>query len=157
MKKLLTSLVLMLTLVVLAACGGEEATDTDTSGGTTSGGTTSGGSALVIDSAEGAAIAYAQTALSAPAGEVTITFNNKGSIPHNVTIVPEGQEATADAEAMSSGAPDYLAASALAQTKMLNGGASETITANLQPGTYTYFCSFPGHLTLGMKGTLTVQ
>jgi len=36
------------------------------------------------------------------------------------------------------------------------GGAS-TVTADLKPGTYTFYCPVPGHEAAGMKGTLTVS
>jgi uncharacterized cupredoxin-like copper-binding protein len=36
------------------------------------------------------------------------------------------------------------------------GGASQ-VQLNLKPGTYTYFCSVPGHRQAGMQGTLTVK
>ena len=40
-------------------------------------------------------------------------------------------------------------------------GAGETVTAEfkapLKPGQYTYICSFPGHVSGGLKGTLTVR
>jgi plastocyanin len=44
----------------------------------------------------------------------------------------------------------------LASTVDLHTGDSDTIGATLAPGTYTYFCAFPGHESLGMHGTLTV-
>jgi uncharacterized cupredoxin-like copper-binding protein len=31
------------------------------------------------------------------------------------------------------------------------------VTVNLKPGTYTFFCSVPGHEQGGMKGTLVVK
>lgn len=39
----------------------------------------------------------------------------------------------------------------------LSTGESDTVTASLAPGTYTFYCAFPGHESLGMKGTLTVS
>ncbi len=36
------------------------------------------------------------------------------------------------------------------------GNASVTLD-NLKPGTYTYFCTVPGHKDAGMQGTLTVK
>jgi plastocyanin len=35
-------------------------------------------------------------------------------------------------------------------------GTTETITANLAAGTYTFFCPVGAHASLGMRGTLTV-
>ena len=68
---------------------------------------------------------------SLPAGETTITLVNNGSAPHNVTIDDEViVEAT--------------------------GGATEEGTVNLEPGTYEYICSVPGH-EQSMNGELTVE
>jgi uncharacterized cupredoxin-like copper-binding protein len=36
-------------------------------------------------------------------------------------------------------------------------GGSRTLTANLKPGTYTFYCTVPGHRAGGMLGTLTVK
>jgi uncharacterized cupredoxin-like copper-binding protein len=36
-------------------------------------------------------------------------------------------------------------------------GASKTLSLNLQPGTYKFYCSVPGHRMAGMGGTLTVK
>ena len=36
-------------------------------------------------------------------------------------------------------------------------GGSKTLSLNLKPGTYKFFCSVPGHRMAGMEGTLTVK
>jgi uncharacterized cupredoxin-like copper-binding protein len=36
-------------------------------------------------------------------------------------------------------------------------GGSKTVTVNVKPGTYKFFCSVPGHRQAGMEGTLTVK
>jgi uncharacterized cupredoxin-like copper-binding protein/mono/diheme cytochrome c family protein len=79
-------------------------------------------------------IAFEEKELSAPADtEITITVTNNGASIHDFTI-------------------DELNI----QTKMLNPGESETITINAPAGTYTYYCSVPGHRQAGMEGTLNV-
>jgi plastocyanin len=69
---------------------------------------------------------------------VTFEVTNDGPTPHNLTVRDETDEvvmATAD----------------------LGVGESETVSAELEPGTYTIFCSLAGHESLGMSGTLTVS
>jgi uncharacterized cupredoxin-like copper-binding protein len=36
-------------------------------------------------------------------------------------------------------------------------GGTKTLTLNLKPGSYKFYCSVPGHRAAGMEGTLTVQ
>jgi uncharacterized cupredoxin-like copper-binding protein len=36
-------------------------------------------------------------------------------------------------------------------------GGSKTLSLNLKPGTYKFYCTVPGHRQAGMAGTLTVQ
>ena len=44
------------------------------------------------------------------------------------------------------------------QGNMVSSGGVSTVTvADLKPGTYTFYCSVPGHEQAGMKGTLTVS
>jgi plastocyanin len=74
--------------------------------------------------------------LSAKAGSVTITFANGAPIEHNLTV---SQGATV-----------------LAATPTFTG-ASKTLTITLKPGTYTFYCSVPGHRQAGMEGTLTIS
>ena len=80
---------------------------------------------------------YNTKTLSAKAGQVSIDFTNKSPLPHNVTIES------------SSGAK-------VGATPTFNGG-SKTLSVNLKPGTYKFFCSVPGHRMAGMEGTLTVK
>jgi plastocyanin len=82
------------------------------------------------------ALAFNTTKLSAKAGKVTIDFKNPSAIPHNVVIEQNGKE-------LSGFEP------------IAEGEESET--AELKPGTYTFFCSVPGHREAGMEGTLTVD
>ncbi|HSC22000.1 MAG TPA: plastocyanin/azurin family copper-binding protein [Solirubrobacterales bacterium] len=86
--------------------------------------------------ADEAALAFDTTKLEAKAGEVTIDFKNPSAIPHNVVIEENGKE-LAGFEPISEG--------------------EESETADLKPGTYTFYCSVPGHREAGMEGTLTVK
>lgn len=44
----------------------------------------------------------------------------------------------------------------LAQTTQMAGGATETLTVDLEPGTYEIGCHVPGHYEAGMSFTITV-
>ena len=39
----------------------------------------------------------------------------------------------------------------------VNKGGQSTVTANLKPGTYQFYCPVDGHAQAGMQGTLTVK
>ena len=39
----------------------------------------------------------------------------------------------------------------------MSGGGVSTVSADLKPGKYTYFCTVPGHRAAGMVGTITVK
>jgi plastocyanin len=84
----------------------------------------------------GGLLKYDTTGLRAKAGAVTITMTNMSPVEHNVTV--------------ASGS------SVLGATPTFSGG-SKTLRLNLKPGTYTFYCSVPGHRQAGMEGTLTVS
>ncbi|MCC6455788.1 MAG: cupredoxin domain-containing protein [Caldilineaceae bacterium] len=73
---------------------------------------------------------------SAEAGAVTFIVTNEGSMPHDFAITIDGKRE---------------------KTPMIQPGASASLTVDLQPGTYDYICTVPGHDILGMKGTFTVN
>jgi len=103
---------------------------------------TSGGAAASGSLAEAAdpsgALKFTKTSLSAKAGKVTISFANRAPLAHNLTI-QQGSNGQ-----IVGGTPTF-------------SGGSRTLTVNLKPGTYTFFCSVPGHRAGGMQGTLTVS
>lgn len=80
-------------------------------------------------------IAYEEAPASAPAGEVTFGLDNQGGIVHDVTIEEAGDEVVVEAQ----------------------GGETATGTIELEPGSFTYYCSVTGHREAGMEGTLEVQ
>jgi plastocyanin len=127
----------------LAACGGDD--DEDTTAAATATTTTEtapaggGGGARTVDisAAADGSLAFDQTDLTTKAGAVTINFDNPASLTHDVKVED------------SSGAE-------LGGTDLVSQGDA-TATVDLQPGTYTFFCSVPGHREAGMEGTLTVK
>ena len=103
------------------------------------GGSAASGAAQVVKLAanpEGS-LSYNTTALTAHPGKVTIEFTNMAPLQHNVTVASS-------------------AGSTLGATPTFSGG-TKSLTLNLKAGTYTFFCSVPGHRQAGMQGTLTVQ
>lgn len=81
-------------------------------------------------------IAFDTTKLSAKAGEVTIDFDNPSALEHDVAIEQDGNQ-IAISETIAKG--------------------KTSVSADLQPGTYTFLCTVPGHAEAGMEGTLTVR
>lgn len=91
---------------------------------------------VALNAAGDDSLAYNTTTLEAEADEVTIAFRNPSETPHNVAIGGEGIETVLGEVVTAADAP---------------------ITVTLEPGTYTFFCSVPGHREAGMEGTLTVS
>ncbi|WP_029215296.1 plastocyanin/azurin family copper-binding protein [Kallotenue papyrolyticum] len=149
----------LVALLALTACGGGGGTATGNQGANASpaaGG--SQGASLTVAGTD--TLKFEPATLTAPAGQdLTVTFNNPSSQPHNWVLVEPGQEAAVAQAALANGGevtadtPGVIAA-----TKILQAGQNETISVPaLQAGTYQYICTFPGHYQAGMVGTLTVQ
>ena len=76
---------------------------------------------------------------TATAGALTIDSRNASATPHDIAI----QQGTNGPVARHG-------------RTVSNGGVS-TVSVNLRPGTYTFYCTLPGHRQAGMQGTLTVR
>ncbi len=101
------------------------------------------GGKLQIPASASGQLAYATSKASATAGAVTIEMPNASGVSHNIAL--EAGEGGANAKGATLGASQFL-------TK-----GTATVTVNLKPGTYTFFCQAPGHRAAGMYGTLTVK
>jgi plastocyanin len=126
----------------LAACGGDDDDEDTTAAATTTtetapAGGGGGASTVEVSAPADGSLAFDQTDLTTKAGAVTINFDNPASISHDVKV-----EDSAGAE--------------LGGTDLVSQGDA-TATVDLQPGSYTFFCSVPGHRPAGMEGTLTVK
>lgn len=72
---------------------------------------------------------------TAPAGEITFRMPNEASIPHNIAV--RNGEAT--------------------EGPVVSQGGISEFSLRLEPGTYTFYCSVPGHEQGGMAGELKVE
>ena len=127
-------LVLAASVLALSACGGGGSSSSTTPAATAGGGG-GGGSTVQISADPSGALKFEQTDVSATAGSITIDFTNMSSLPHDVRIEGNG----------ASGGTDQIT------------NSSTSATVDLEPGTYTFFCSVDGHRAAGMEGTLTVK
>jgi plastocyanin len=127
----------------LAACGGSSNDNSTTAAAappaTTApaGGGGGGTSTVDISTPPGSDLAFDQKDVSATAGNVTVNFDNKQPLQHDVAV------------ADSSG-------KVLGQTDLVSSGTANA-TVDLQAGTYDFYCTVPGHREAGMEGTLTVK
>ena len=147
MKKAASVLALALASIALVACGSSGSTTTTTpTGGAAGGGSgasTGGGGAVASQTVKlstdpGGQLKYTTDSLSTKSGNVTIDLDNTQALQHDVAVE--------DSSGTVLGKSDLVA----------QGTASVTLD-NLKPGTYTYFCTVPGHRQAGMQGTLTVK
>lgn len=152
MKKLVPLFALLLAAFALAACGGgddsttgaEETTPPAQEEGSGSegekeaeGGSAGSGSTIDFEADPSGALEFTTDEATAKAGKDTLNFTNSSPVPHDVAIEDESGET-------------------IAQTPTIAEG-SDSATVELEPGTYTFYCSVPGHRQGGMEGTLTVK
>jgi plastocyanin len=97
----------------------------------------SGPGGTVQLAADATDLAYDTTELSSKSGKVTIDFTNPAALEHDVAIEQNGKQ--------------------LADSELIANGDKTTASAELAPGTYTFYCTVPGHREAGMEGTLTVK
>jgi plastocyanin len=134
---LLFLIVLSALALGVAACGGGNEAATTGGGATTAGGGGGGGGeTLQLAADPSGALKFDKTSLEATAGNVTIDFTNDSSLPHDVKLEGPG---------VNGEGTDTIT------------GSSTSVTLDLQPGEYTFYCSVDGHRAAGMEGTLVVN
>ncbi|HEX3043023.1 MAG TPA: plastocyanin/azurin family copper-binding protein [Solirubrobacterales bacterium] len=148
MKKFVALFALLLAALALVACGGGSDTTSEESapapettkeaeGEKEAEGGTAGAATADFEADPSGNLAYTADEATSKAGKVTVNFTNQSAVPHDVAIEDEAGETVAQTEVLAEG--------------------SDSATANLEPGTYKYFCTVPGHRQAGMEGTLTVK
>jgi len=156
MKKVAFAFALLLASFALVACGSSsddssDATTTPTtetqseSGGETGGkgnpaaeGKSAGsGASVAFEADPNGGLAYTSDTATAEAGKVNIDFTNPQPLTHDVAI-------------------EDSAGKTVGKTELIAEG-SDSAVVDLKPGTYTFYCSVPGHREAGMEGTLTVK
>ena len=95
-----------------------------------------GGEKLALAADPSGQLKFDKSSLEAQAGPVTIDMKNDSPVPHDVSIDGGGVDE---------------------RGKEVTDGGTSTVTADLKPGAYTFYCSVPGHRQAGMEGKLTVR
>ncbi|HET9544276.1 MAG TPA: cupredoxin domain-containing protein [Gaiellaceae bacterium] len=115
-------------VAILTGCGGG-----DGGGGT---GTSEAGAAPSASlSVAASEFAFEPAELTADAGEVTVELVNDGAAPHAIAIAGNGVDEASET---------------------VDGGATTSLTVELEDGTYDIWCPVGDHRDRGMVGTLTV-
>jgi plastocyanin len=130
MRRTLFTSAVLASALFLSACGGGTDATPAANGDADTGTSASGGVTIVATE-----FAYDPEDFSLPADEdVELTLENAGVVEHDIVV-----EELEDREIVYA-----------------NAGETVTETVNLSAGTYTFYCSIPGHRASGMEGTLTV-
>jgi uncharacterized cupredoxin-like copper-binding protein len=132
-------------VLTAAGCGGSSSSSSTTSGGggsasQPSGGASAGGGGqtLKLTANPSGQLKFNTSSLSAKSGTVTIQMSNPSSTGTMHGIAVEGNGVDQDGQIVSP-------------------GATSTLTVDLKPGTYEFYCPYDGHKDAGMKGPLKVQ
>ena len=131
-------------VLALAGCGGDDESSSSGGGAATAtpasqsgggGGGEGGGETIALAAPADGSLKFDKSELEAKAGTVTIDFDNPSDVPHAVEIDGNGVSEKSDTVT----------------------GAETSVTADLQPGEYKFFCPVGNHAAAGMGGVLTVK
>lgn len=133
--------------LALGACGDDDDEQPASSGGgystpaeETPAAGSGGGEKLALEADPAGAPKFDKTELTTKAGTVTVDLSNPSSSPHAIEVEGKanGKEIEEEGETVSK-------------------GGTSTVTVDLEPGTYEFYCPVGNHKDAGMKGTLTVE
>jgi uncharacterized cupredoxin-like copper-binding protein len=142
--------ILAVTLAALTACGGDDGAEdaaattsaaapsssvaASPSGSDASGAAESGEGETVTATEGEMFIELSEDSLAA--GSYSFEVTNDGSATHDFVVERDGSD--------------------VAQTDTIAPGASTTLTVDLEPGEYVFYCSIANHRAMGMEVTVTV-
>ena len=130
--------------VLVAGCGSSDKKDTtatqapkNTKTAAKSASPAAGGktSNLSLSADSSGALKFTVKQLKTNAGTVTLTMDNPSDVPHAIAV--EGNGVDKDGQTVTK-------------------GGKSTVTADLKPGKYEFYCPVDAHKQQGMEGTLTV-
>lgn len=124
---------ILLLAVSLAACGGGGSSNSGNSGSSNTSGSSS--SSTITATEKEFSITLSDSTVKA--GKVTFDIHNTGTVQHDIAVKGNGVNSNSG---------------------LIDAGKTKTWSVTLNtPGSYTIYCSVPGHEAQGMKTTLTVQ
>lgn len=150
-KNLLLVLVMIVAALGIAGCGdsaddptddnpalseqedpqGEQTQETESSDD-------SSGQSLSLSADPNGDLKYNTSKLNANAGNITIALTNESSVPHDVAV-------------------EDSAGKVLGTSEEITQSDTDLELKDVDAGSYTFFCTVPGHKAAGMEGTLTVR
>jgi plastocyanin len=140
---------LALSVAFLSACGNDSAGSdgaargTSGSAETSSSGAATGSASAGSDSPEAGSIIATEADFTITldedtltAGTYEITVMNEGNGTHDLVVERDGKD--------------------VAASEAIKSGASTTLSVDLEPGEYVFYCSIGDHRVMGMEVTVTV-
>jgi uncharacterized cupredoxin-like copper-binding protein len=132
------TLLLVALVAALAGCGGgdDDGGDAQATQAETTADSGAASQTLELEADPSGALRFTTESLQANAGEVQIVMENPSSVEHNVALKGGGVDEKGE---------------------IVGKGEQSEVSATVEPGTYEFYCSVPGHEAAGMKGELTVS
>ena len=124
--------------IIAAGCGSSSNSSTSSTGAASTQPASGGGQTEKLSADPSGALKFTQTSLTAKSGTVTLQMTNPSSSGVEHAIAVEGNGVDQDGQ-------------------IVQPGGTSTVSVNLKPGTYEFYCPFDSHKQQGMTGALTVK
>ncbi|MEA2312922.1 MAG: hypothetical protein QOE28_2890 [Solirubrobacteraceae bacterium] len=145
-------------LLIATGCSGSDASTTASAPAVASSSAPAGGAGGVNVTLEQWAITPSATTV--PAGPVTFTVTNAGTIPHEFVVLhtktQAGDFSITSFEGETQRFDEDTAGKNVGETGDMAVGATATLTIDLAPGHYAFVCNLPAHYGQGMHTDFTV-
>ena len=137
--------------LVGGGCGGGEESDTEAKQGAQNSATAETPGRVDLRTPPGNRLIYVPDTATAPAGDVTLIWDNESDVKHSLCLEDSS------GKLLAPGCSQAIAAVGGGGAGVPEAGTITGTYKDLKPGTYTYYCNVDGHRQAGMEGTLTVE